>query len=484
MVEKLLPKLFKNFYLSSYSLSLFRIFIGFNLLYDLVFFKFFYLEELFLSKAIFSTQFLQKVYGVYSYSIFNLSGNSIYIYGVFLIAFICYSLFTLGYKTKITGLLCYFFYWNFAQRNPDLIFGWDNYLHILLFWSLFLPLNTHFSLFTLKDKKEVKPFNLKGIVAFAVLFQVALIYGVNALAKNGGLWLDGHAVQVFLLDSMLSEPLAKTVYNHTFFYTFATYATLVFEFLIPLLIFLPFKNDLTRIVASVSIVLFHMGVNLFVDVGSFHLVSLAAAAVLLPTSFWQKIVRSKSSMEYRVMSSYGSRLSFVLCLLILVNIQVNLRTLSKKGYLTEFFSKTGLKSVLQKMDVTFLKQLTPFREAWALYAPNPSNQIGWVVLAAYPPESEKAFSLSENQAVDNSMPHSVYKGPLKFFTAWLRNETDSKKWQVLARQVLAYEARVRHSELKGYSKFEMGMYSLDYYQLSPGQSQKITYHSIVNIHIN
>lgn len=71
--------------------------------------------------------------------------------------------------------------------------------------------------------------------------------------------------------------------------TLLTYATLVFEFAIPLLIFIPIKTKSAKLLAGILIFLIHWGLATTIYVGPFNFISLAFTAILLPDYFYKKI---------------------------------------------------------------------------------------------------------------------------------------------------------------------------------------------------
>jgi apolipoprotein N-acyltransferase len=97
-----------------------------------------------------------------------------------------------GYRTRIATLASLYLLLSLHIRNPHVLMGGDALLQHLLFWSLFLPLGARWSVDARRrDASHERAF---GVASAALLVQVCLVYGVNAVLKlRTDAWLAGFA---------------------------------------------------------------------------------------------------------------------------------------------------------------------------------------------------------------------------------------------------------------------------------------------------
>ena len=93
--------------------------------------------------------------------------------------------------TRLAGLLAWLMLTGIDNRNPLVIDGGDDFLRMLLFWGLFLPLGARWWI----DARSLPPAHSARLVSmgtFAFLLQLALLYSVSAYLKSYREWVtDG-----------------------------------------------------------------------------------------------------------------------------------------------------------------------------------------------------------------------------------------------------------------------------------------------------
>jgi len=476
-------------HLDTRSIGLFRIILGVNLLYDLVLVKWANIDWAYLPDALFSTHFHTTTFGWKGFSLLNVFASPIVVYLFFIASFVIYLLFTLGYRSKIIALLAYFCLWNLHQRQPFFVFGWDIYLNVLLFWSMFLPLNARFSLFSNeKNKEKIISNNYYGLASFAILLQISFIYFVNFLSKNGNLWMEGTAIKTILLDLKLRTSFAESLYLQDGICYFLNYATLLFEASILFLIFVPFYKHITRLIAAIAILLFHWGINIFVDVGSFNFVATAAACLLLPAVFWNRFFNKTNNttpgnvqiqVSYVPTSVQQKVRCAILLLLIFINIQINLKTITTKGHLASLSKKLQLTQLVDALTPPNFEGSSIIRQSWHMYAPNPPSELGWVVISLYDKKGN-AINLHEQVPLFDSSPVSSYPKLLKHFSNRIRYYHHENKWKILGKKWLEYEARQLKNKAL-YERIELGLFSFDLNKLQAGNQNTAEYIPIVSL---
>lgn len=210
-----------------------------------------------------------------------------------------------GYRTKLMQILALVLTTSLNSRNILLENGGSVVLNILLVWTVFLPLGRRFSVdalrASLRARKETSaaalnerndpPRDVAPVVSLAVtalILQWAIIYFFNALQKNGAPWRDGTAVHYFLQQDRLVTwfgawlrgvlPLGAI--------KLLTYGTLLIEAVLPLLLLLPWRSHVLRLVAFGLALLLHGSIDCVLQLGSFSWAMLVAFFAFLPPQAW------------------------------------------------------------------------------------------------------------------------------------------------------------------------------------------------------
>ena len=210
-----------------------------------------------------------------------------------------------GYRTKVMQLLALLLTTSLNSRNILIENGGSVVLNILLAWTVFLPLGGRFSVdalraswrarqettaATLNDRLD-PPRRLAPVVSLAVtglLLQWATIYAFNAVQKNGVPWRDGTAVYYFLQQDRLVTwfgawlrgvlPLGGM--------KLLTFAALLIETALPVLLLSPWRPQLTRMLAFGLAILLHVGIDSVLQLGSFSWALLVAFVAFVPSEGW------------------------------------------------------------------------------------------------------------------------------------------------------------------------------------------------------
>lgn len=364
------------------SLALFRIFLGTALILDLLFYKFPYRDAFYSETGIFPIETACLLGSSKTCSLLFYLHSDWGVILFFIITLLIYFSFTLGYKTRWAAVLSYVCLYSMHARNQMSVFGSDVILRVLLFWSIFLPLNIFFSV--TPPKNRPKKLEIRNVFAFAVLFQIGVIYFFNAFLKTGPSWRNGEALGFILTDFSLKAPLSDWLLSHPDLYRLFTHGTLLFEYLIVFFIFSPWFNSITRTSTVILIFIFHWGMMLFMNVGTFYLSALPTIAILLPRRVWKR--RSKKNDNVNSFSSESNIkiekvtriykampfitylknicIGFLLLTIVLMNLGYRFESLreTSKFFHTRFCGCTGLK------------------QAWNLFAPEPARNLSYTLV--------------------------------------------------------------------------------------------------------
>jgi hypothetical protein len=192
-------------------------------------------------------------------------------------------------------------------RNPVVVAGGDVLLRRTLFWGLFLPLGTRWSLDAAAgrtgprwwdagsgddDGDTVASTRLVGPATAAMLVQPVLVYGTNAVLKlRGAAWPSGRAIRiVFGLDRYTlpsGKLLAETAGPALSVLGWAWLGLLVAA---PLLVVLRGRARSTLVVCFAA---GHLGMLATMRLGLFPLVSAAALLPYVHTGGWDRLAATR-----------------------------------------------------------------------------------------------------------------------------------------------------------------------------------------------
>lgn len=199
-----------------------------------------------------------------------------------------------GIRTRMATCLSWFLLVSLQARNPIVLQAGDMLLRMLLFWGMFLPLGTCWSVdSSAAPHTEDRPWRITCLATIALLLQICLVYWCSAALKSDPSWrTEGTAVYYALNIDQLVTPFGEILLDYPRLLWFLTFATLGLEALGPLLLFCPVHNGWIRFVVVLVFVAFHvLGLGLCLELGPFPYVCAVAWIVLLPTCFWEEAAR-------------------------------------------------------------------------------------------------------------------------------------------------------------------------------------------------
>ena len=216
----------------------------------------------------------------------------------FIIGMISSILLILGYKTKLSHLISAIILISLHNKVILVENAGDFVMNCMIIWTFFLPLGSAISLDSLKlslknlNDSNVTDLNHKikspdyqycSIAYFAILLQISAIYFFTGLNKTGSDWMSGTAVHyMYQLDTFLT-PFGAFFrdYVGATFSTFATYGALGLELSIPLLLLFPLYTRYLRLIAVLSLTLFHLIIMSSLSIGLFSQTMIVSFILLL-----------------------------------------------------------------------------------------------------------------------------------------------------------------------------------------------------------
>ncbi|HVY40620.1 MAG TPA: DCC1-like thiol-disulfide oxidoreductase family protein [Polyangia bacterium] len=227
----------------------------------------------------------------------------------FLIAFVCFLCFTVGYRTRLFQVLSLALTVSLHERTLYAENFGTVVLAELLIWTLFLPLGRRFSVDALRASLRARPGETPedlaagppepdarettSLAVLGLLLQIAVIYGFNYAYKSGPTWRDGTAVHYVLWQDRIVTWLGLQLRSHAPFAVtrFLSRATLAIEGLTPILVLTPLFWRWTRFAAALLLAGLHVGIALLVNLGIFSPAMMALLPFLLTGAQWRLFAR-------------------------------------------------------------------------------------------------------------------------------------------------------------------------------------------------
>lgn len=283
------------------SLAIFRFALAFLVLYD-VCDRFPDAEAFYSDSGFFDTEF-SKEESPDSYSLNYISGSTEFQQAIFVALGISAVLLGIGYGTRWATIACWILLVSVHVRNPFVLIGGDTLLRMMLFWSMFIPLGSAWSVDRWRKLKKDPAGNAppSGTIFCAgtvcLIIQLCIMYWCAGICKLNDAWFAGTAMEYVLRLDLYVRPFGEWVLTQPFLLKAIAYGTLVVELGVPFLLFLPFRNTQFRMLAILVMVGLHFGIELSMDVGNFGIVSMIAWLPLVPGCIWRGCRSEPVSIE-------------------------------------------------------------------------------------------------------------------------------------------------------------------------------------------
>ena len=205
----------------------------------------------------------------------------------------------LGWRTRLAVLLCFVLEASLLNRNELVLTSGDVLLGCLLFWSLFLPLGSRWSVDAALSRTPPQPQNQHlSWASAALLLQVLSMYFFGAVLQSGAEWWpDGSAVYYALQLDRSATPIAAWLRQYPDLLTALTYFIWTLELLGPLLALSPLFSRPLRFLVLLLLAGMQLGLFLCLELGDAPFVSLAALSVLAGGWIWDALDRRAQRRE-------------------------------------------------------------------------------------------------------------------------------------------------------------------------------------------
>ncbi|ACK64184.1 HTTM domain protein [Rippkaea orientalis PCC 8801] len=293
MNNKLFSKLKEIFALDLRSLGIFRIGLALVVMTDLIS-RARGLTDHYSDAGVMPREALTKeLLHPWYWSFHLISGNYLFQIVLFILAFLIAIAMLVGYRTRLATIATWAFNISVQNRNPALIFAGDDVLRAMLFWAMFLPLGAAYSIDSaLNSSQKPLPKQVISGATVAFLVQLIFIYTWSAAYKTKSeiWWPNGEAVYYSLSFDQYVTELGQLLLGFPLpLLQFLTFSALIFEWVAPFMIFIPWRTTFWRCLAIISFILLHIGFELSFSIGVLSYLSMVNWLALIPTPVWDKI---------------------------------------------------------------------------------------------------------------------------------------------------------------------------------------------------
>ena len=191
--------------------------------------------------------------------------------------------YTVGYQTKLMNLLLLVLLWSIQMRNPLILTGGDVLLRMLLFWTLFLPVNMVWSVDASQSETKNDRWKIANVATVAIMLQIVFMYFFTGIAKLNAFWLNGDAIEYAMNLEMSVKPIGRWLSGYPQLMYIGTIATICAEILTLFLIFIPRINLFNRGMFLGFFLMLHVGIWMTLSIGLFSLTAIGAWLVFVPS---------------------------------------------------------------------------------------------------------------------------------------------------------------------------------------------------------
>ncbi|MBL7664798.1 MAG: HTTM domain-containing protein [Bacteriovoracaceae bacterium] len=380
-MKSLILKKLEEYQISPESLTIQRLALCLIIAYDFIerlsLFNWFYSDLRIVSLDLIKIEFSAWYY----WSLFYLNATALWSVILFGIGFlgISITLFT-NYK-KLGLLIAWVILHSLQLKDWSVLTGGDMLLNILVLFHIFHP----------------EPAQSKKIIHFyqlVLLLQIAYIYFCLNLHRSTEIWfIEASALWYTFVSSISSSLLAERLLNYPQILEWCTRFVYLTEVIAPFFAFFFYAKEKPRMYCVLIMILFHLGIAIFMNLGIFPYVCMSAWLLYLPGSFWKliklKFDKKKEDLRWPA-HKYTSLFFAVLILLNLLtalpfpgdNEILKFQTRIKNGfYLTELTSLLGI------------------YQSWLLYSPTPQTLDSWASVKTKENQSLFAHNLKSSSEI-------------------------------------------------------------------------------------
>jgi hypothetical protein len=391
----------------------------------------FYGDQGVLSRSLYFTQSWEYP----GYTLFLASGSSAGLLALFGLWAVMAACLTIGYQSRLAGLVTWFFVANIQLRNPMVMDGGDDLLRVMLFWTPFLPVGARWSVDARRHPEWTRlPVAYRSVATAGLTLQLFVLYFFAALLKTGASWWKtGDALYYTLSIDQFTTPLGHWLLEHPQLLRPMTFGALTIEYSLAALLVLGGLFAWARVAFYVLAVAFHLSIAAMLELGVFMPIAIACLTVMLPTWLLDRCSPRAAPAGTPAELPSGYRLGAPLRLLAGF---MTLMIAIYNGYSIGHHQKIPPWSVL-------ISELTFEQQHWHFFAPEPGKNDGWYKLEVTLKDGDVVDALRAGPEVGGKPVNGADQFPNQRWRRWMQNlvdidMADNQSWR---RSTLIFLAR-------------------------------------------
>src|SRR5258706_3610222 len=233
---------------------------------------------------------------------------------LFLMAAIFAGMMLVGWHTRMATVVSWLMLVSLQNRMPAIESHDDILLGLLVFYAMFLPLGSRWSIDGARQgfvhEGTDNEFSVFTPASFALMLQIAFVFAFGYLWKSSPEWKSGRA----LFYALNMEPWATTSGRGMLHFpgalTFITRYILLVDLFTPLLIFVPWKYGRVRTYTIIVAIMLQVLLAMMLRLGLFPFMVMTALLALLPAWYWETQERSahfSDHLEWELTERFSRR---------------------------------------------------------------------------------------------------------------------------------------------------------------------------------
>ncbi len=318
----------------------------------------------------------------------------------------------LGWRTRLATAAAWVIVVSVQARNPMVLYGSDTLLRTMLMWSLFLPLAAHWSLDRAAGRAPGSGVVVSGASA-AWVVQIAVLYLVTWVLKDGPTWADGTAGWFTFQVDHFTGPLGRQMLAWPELLRWGTHATMALELVGPLLLFVPLAN--VRMAVVVAFVGFHACLGLTMAIGWWPVTSIVCWVPLIPGEVWERAGWPVRQRRLGLARPADAALAVMGAMVLWWNVA------------TVYPRSVPVTGLVRRVAMALRLD-----QNWNMYAPEPLTDDGWFVVDAVMPDGRRLDLLRGGEERSWRKPSDVssHYGTLRWRKAmramWMRTSSEQR----------------------------------------------------------
>jgi hypothetical protein len=233
-----------------------------------------------------------------------------------------------------------------------------------------------------RRKKKSDRWKQRPLANIGYLLLIISVYFFTVVLKYGPEWRKEFSAVYYALslDQLRLYPVGEWLWHKPSIMRVLTFMTLLAEILIPLLIIMPSKKGVLRLIAFFLVLFLHLGIGLTLYVGLFFIINIVTAIGLIPGFVFDKLEKKLHFLHFLAHSSvlrkvpfrekrnrFLSRAGNIVCLTTIVF-----------SMIINFSGVYWFRYELQN-GITVVVNAVRFDQYWGMFSPNVLKRDGWYV---------------------------------------------------------------------------------------------------------